>query len=321
MDVACNTTFYGNLSSTLQNAIVEKTISLNKYTYDDTNYNPNTHPFNGELSSKTSLGTINRKVYALDVEDIYGYLGSTYSINDVKEITGGECWFRSISSDKAWCVTSSGIDTSNRSNLGPPIPMTINKDVRPSFVIDLTQNIDYQKKYKESLLFFGGSPAAIAYTNNGDTKIVDLTFNVNTNTVTFAEKTYGANTIYLLDFSGMYVAAFTITLEQLTSIFSHDELISIEKLFTDDIREFICELSYDEYDQSALSWSEVQWDSVTSENDIYMLSDIIYSFFVIDDYYLTNSSAYDAIINKLKPYFVTSDMKVKDNDKIYFTTG
>ena len=321
LDTACNTTFYGNLSSTLQNAIVEKTISLNQYTYDDTNYNPNTHPFNGELSSKTTLSTIDRKVYALDIEDIYGYLGSTYSIDDVNEITSGECWFRSITSDKAWCVTGSGIDISNRSNLGPPIPMTIEKSVRPSFVIDLTQNVDYQKQYKVSLVYFNGSPAAITYTNNKDAKIVDLTFNVDPNTVTFAEKTYGANTIYLLDFGGYYAAGFTIAFNQLINEFTHNELISIEKLFADDIRGDICELDYDEYDPSASSWSEVQWDSVTPNYDMYMLSDVVYSFFVIDDYYSTNSSAYDVIINKLKPYFVSSDLTAKDNVKIYFTTG
>ena len=321
LDTACNTTFYGNLSSTLQNAIVEKTISLNQYTYDDTNYNPNTHPFNGELSSKTTLSTIDRKVYALDIEDIYGYLGSTYSIDDVNEITSGECWFRSITSDKAWCVTGSGIDISNRSNLGPPIPMTIEKSVRPSFVIDLTQNVDYQKQYKVSLVYFNGSPAAITYTNNKDAKIVDLTFNVDPNTVTFAEKTYGANTIYLLDFGGYYAAGFTIAFNQLINEFTHNELISIEKLFADDIRGDICELDYDEYDPSASSWSEVQWDSVTPNYDMYMLSDVVYSFFVIDDYYATNSSAYDVIINKLKPYFVSSDLTAKDNVKIYFTTG
>lgn len=321
LDTACNTTFYGGLSSTLQNAIVEKTISLNRYTYDASKYNANTHPMYGDKSTKVTLGTIDRKVYALDIEDIEGYLGSTYSLDKVNEITNGECWFRSITSDKAWCVTSSGIDASNRATLPPPIPMPISKSVRPSFVMDLTKDVDYEKQYKVSLIYFGGDLCANAYTSNKEDKVVDLTFDASPNTVTFAEKTYGANTIYLLDFGGYYVAGFTITSDQLYNVFSHADLISIEKLFADDVRGDICELNYDDYDPDAANWSEVQWDSVTSDYDPYMISDVIYSFFVIDDYYATNTSAYDSIINKLKPYFVTSNLKVKDNVKIYFTTG
>lgn len=321
LDNACNTTFYDGLSSTLQNAIVEKTINLNQYTYDVAKYDANIHPFFGDSSTKDILGTIDRKVYALDIEDIEEYFGSTYSIDDINEITGGECWLRSITSDKSWCVTNSGIDASNRATLPPPIPMPISKSVRPSFVIDLTKDIDYEKQYKVSLLSFGGSIESTVYTNNKEDKIVDLTFGDDPNTITFAEKTYGENTIYLLDFGGYYVAGFTITSDQLNNVFSHSELISIEKLFADDVRGDICELNYDEYDPDANNWSEVQWDSVTSDYDSYMISDVIYSFFVIDDYYATNSSAYDAIINKLKPYFVNSNLKVKDNDKIYFTTG
>ncbi len=311
LDIACNTTFYGGLSSTLQDAIVEKTISLNQYTYDDTNYDQDTHPFEGELSSKVTLGTIDRKVYALDIEDIEGYFSSTHSIDDILEITNEKVWLRSIADDdlKSWYISNAAIEVDYRSKWLPPLPFDVEKSVRPSLVLDLTKDIDYEKKTRVKISSFSDDLFASAYADKGDT-VVDLNFYSGSDLSTFIELSKGLNIFYMLETDGQFVPVFVATVNQILGIFNHNELISIEKQLSEDMR---VEYDPDDYDDLATTWTDINWDEITSDYDSRMISELICSLKVIDDYYDANSAVYDIIINKMKPYFVTSDLKVTDN--------
>lgn len=78
LDVALNNTFYNTLSATAKSAIVEKNIIQYAYSGTSSVYNATTHASYANYSTKELVTTVgNRKVYALDVEDIEQYFGGT----------------------------------------------------------------------------------------------------------------------------------------------------------------------------------------------------------------------------------------------------
>ena len=303
LDVACNTTFYNNLSSTLQDAIIEKTIDLNEY---DSGECYSIDELRTIVSSKQFIKSINRKVYALDFTDFEDIINSVDSIDDIAVITGGDCWYRSISDYVVWELD----DGDGR--VGLSYPESISNPIKPAFVVNLS-DITCNKYYDVSLSQLSGGVMIRLYVPS-NTSITDVDMS-DIGIPGFVTKTYGPNTICLLDLDGAYVFVFLKPLTDLTNIFSHDELIALEELITDEMR------GGDPADLDQYYGGATQWSEVTSEYDLRMLFDVIYTSFFIEDCYDDNSSTYDQIITRLSPYFVPTNYVIKSETPIYTTFG
>lgn len=149
--------FYNSLPAKLQNAIVEQNISQSRYSSDSgTNASADfsawrknsfteatTSGNNYYLIRTTEVNVGARKVFALDVDDVISYLGSTSTPQDVNELFFGVrnkvnsdgVWLRSALSgyDRAFFVygDTGGLDFTICRDSG-------SVEVRPAFVLDLS---------------------------------------------------------------------------------------------------------------------------------------------------------------------------------------
>ena len=150
------TNFYNSLPVELQNAIVEQNISQSMYKRDsDTNASASfsswyrdsftdttTSGNNYYLTRIAEVDVGNRKVFALDLDDVINYLGSNSTAKDVNEMffekrnsVSRYVWLRSAYSDysgSAFYVNGYSGSLSDFSYYGS------SREVRPAFVLDLS---------------------------------------------------------------------------------------------------------------------------------------------------------------------------------------
>lgn len=162
IDTYCNSTFYGTLSSTMQNAIVAKTFTQDEWSWAlDSSGITGTAIYQGIFGSSrqyrvgltnTAKGTsISRRCYVLSVQDVIDYLEVTTSMNvESTTLTNSNIWLMiwnrtsSISEDpllrsavyniptRVLCIAGdSGI-------LGTSAVESV-RAVRPAFQIDLSK--------------------------------------------------------------------------------------------------------------------------------------------------------------------------------------
>lgn len=160
LDIYLNNTFYNTLSSNIKNAIIQKQISQEIYTYNDSNPGNATYSYlyrhdstdidYATLNATAIIG--NRNIYALNLSDIFEYVNSTYiSCSDLmlmwfnQEVVGTKTyvWLRSSNysnSTYGYLVNAElgGMNT----NL-----ISVKKEyaARPAFQIDLSK-IEFTKE-------------------------------------------------------------------------------------------------------------------------------------------------------------------------------
>lgn len=158
LDVAMNT-YYNSLPLAIQNAIVEQNINQSMYSWTITNPgNANFSAFyssyftestasgtNYYLTRITGINVGNRKVYALDIDDVIAYLGPNSTPQDVNEMFWGQrsampsgaiVWLRSAISDSDYGNNAFSVYGIN-GFIDYRYKCTSSCKVRPAFVIDL----------------------------------------------------------------------------------------------------------------------------------------------------------------------------------------
>lgn len=148
LDYALNVNFYGTLPVNARKAIVHKTVVQYGYTFSN-NALTATHASYADYSTKTAVSTLSdRRVYALDIEDIEEYFGGVFSKSDLWTLFWNTPsapsvltypWLRSAvtgTSDN-WYVSGSSGFTYNYVHNGS------GDAARPAFQIDLTK-IDWE---------------------------------------------------------------------------------------------------------------------------------------------------------------------------------
>ena len=149
------TNFYNSLPVELQNAIVEQNISQSMYKrgsdtnasasfsswYRDSFTDTTTSGNNYYLTRIAEVDVGNRKVFALDLDDVINYLGSNSTAKDVNEMffekrnsVSRDVWLRSAYSDYSYCAfyvygSSGGLSS---------FSYDYSFEVRPAFVLDLS---------------------------------------------------------------------------------------------------------------------------------------------------------------------------------------
>lgn len=163
LDKILNETWYNALTNNAQNAIVENEIVQYSYKFGDSAYNGTSHASDADYSSKAivyqveysdpnkTITKLNRKVYALDIEDIEIYFDQTFSTVDMSTLFYNATskpegtllsWLRSVNSrddsytNYAWSVSSSIGNQHNKAGYSA---------ARPAFKIDLSK-INYKVK-------------------------------------------------------------------------------------------------------------------------------------------------------------------------------
>ena len=144
LDTYLNTTWYGGLTTMAKNAIVSKTLTQYKYSYDFYAYNEITHASYAKYSTKSVKASgLVRKVYALDIEDIENYFNHKFSEADILELfwnvrtkpsSAKEIWTRSAKASQskmAWYVGTYGYMSDGR--------VGNYNAARPAFTIDLSK--------------------------------------------------------------------------------------------------------------------------------------------------------------------------------------
>lgn len=149
------TNYYNTLPADVQNAIVEQNINQSKYIYNDgTNESTNFSSWykngftesdisgaNYYLNKKSETSVGNRKVYALDVDDVIFYLGSTSTPQDVNELFFNQ---RSSVSRNIWLRSAHVVHTGGAFSVRGDYGFVFGDlvffqfEVRPAFVIDLS---------------------------------------------------------------------------------------------------------------------------------------------------------------------------------------
>lgn len=163
IDTYCNSTFYGALSTSMKNAIVEKTFTQDKWSLTSgasggtgniiyTGIDNDSNQYQIGLIS-TAYGTnISRKCYALSVQDVFDYLNVTTSMTAANTALNSTniykmFWNQTISnSDYIWLRSAcyyDDVDCGFRAdsdygslNYGDPVD---SQTVRPAFQIDLSK--------------------------------------------------------------------------------------------------------------------------------------------------------------------------------------
>lgn len=163
IDTYCNSTFYGALSTSMKNAIVEKTFTQDKWSLTSgasggtgniiyTGIDNDSDQYQIGLIS-TAYGTnISRKCYALSVQDVFDYLNVTTSMTAANTALNSTniykmFWNQTISnSDYIWLRSAcyyDDVDCGFRAdsdygslNYGDPVD---SQTVRPAFQIDLSK--------------------------------------------------------------------------------------------------------------------------------------------------------------------------------------
>lgn len=171
LDTYCNNTFYGTLSTTIQNAIVSKTFRQDAWTTTLYTQSPTIAKYKGIYGSKNSYtlflksttygASISRKCYVLSCQDVIDYLEVTTSMGSEDTTLTSEnvwrmfwnqstspgnifIWLRSADSEHSsypMCVDIGGGRLYSAYNLAFGIELP----VRPAFQIDLNK-IEWTKQ-------------------------------------------------------------------------------------------------------------------------------------------------------------------------------
>lgn len=164
IDTYCNSTFYGALSASMKNAIVEKTFTQDKWSLTSgtsggtgnviyTGIDSNSSQYQIGLMSTTYGTSISRKCYALSVQDVLDYLNVTTSMTAANTMLNSTniwkmFWNQTTdSSDYIWLRSACYYDETDglgfiadgdygSLNYGDPIDT---KTIRPAFQIDLSK--------------------------------------------------------------------------------------------------------------------------------------------------------------------------------------
>lgn len=163
IDTYCNSTFYGALSTSMKNAIVEKTFTQDKWSLTSgtsggtgntiyTGIDNESDQYQIGLISTTYGTNISRKCYALSVQDVFDYLNVTTSMTAANTALNSTniykmFWNQTISnSDYIWLRSAcyyDDVDCGFRAdsdygslNCGDPVD---SQTVRPAFQIDLSK--------------------------------------------------------------------------------------------------------------------------------------------------------------------------------------
>lgn len=163
IDTYCNSTFYGALSTSMKNAIVEKTFTQDKWSLTSgtsggtgntiyTGIDNESNQYRIGLISTTYGTNISRKCYALSVQDVFDYLNVTTSMTAANTALNSTniykmFWNQTISnSDYIWLRSAcyyDDVDCGFRAdsdygslNYGDPVD---SQTVRPAFQIDLSK--------------------------------------------------------------------------------------------------------------------------------------------------------------------------------------
>lgn len=160
LDTYCNNTFYGTLSSTIQNAIVSKTFRQDSWLYGSTasgeiakyNGTHQTENYTLLLMSTTFGASISRKCYVLSCQDVIDYLEVTTSMGSADTTLTSEnvwkmFWNQTMSSGSTFpWLRSAEFDLSSAAftvygNIGVLGNFSVDKSnaVRPAFQIDLSK--------------------------------------------------------------------------------------------------------------------------------------------------------------------------------------
>ena len=201
LDTYCNSTFYGTLSTTMQNAIVSKTFRQDAWT---TLNNPSapiskykgiygsTNSYTISLKSTTYGASISRKCYVLSCQDVIDYLEVTTTMSTSDTTLNSEnvwkmfwnqttspgnifIWVRSADSERSsysMCVNirDGGLYTAYNLSFGIEIP------VRPAFQIDLSK-IEWTKQ--ESSTLQSETPVLLAETTTTVVSVIrDSPYNI-----------------------------------------------------------------------------------------------------------------------------------------------
>lgn len=137
LDKLLNEEYYNDLADDVKNAIIEKEINVNGYVLDFEEETDN-HTSDARYNSKTPVETLNRKVYALDLEDIEDYFNNVFTGEDIQNFfnsTQAIIWLRSSTldyPDSMWGINS-------QRGYIMSYALINSMDVRASFMIDLNK--------------------------------------------------------------------------------------------------------------------------------------------------------------------------------------
>ena len=149
LDTLLNTTYYNSLSSTVQSKIKPKDIIQNTWRFNGTPAEATVSALDGTpyTYKKTgTVGTYNRNVYALDVQDVIDYLGTSFTGEGVNEMffniesaqPGKYVWLRSADygtdSGSSYCYAFYVGGDNGYLNYTSHI---ISNEARPAFTITL----------------------------------------------------------------------------------------------------------------------------------------------------------------------------------------
>lgn len=116
LDTLLNTTYFNSLSSTMQSKIKTKSITQNTWQYNGNPADATVTGFSSTYKYKKTgtVGTYDRKVYALDVEDVKIYLGDTFTGADLNNMFFGT---NASVSKYAWLRSAKFGNTTNAFNV------------------------------------------------------------------------------------------------------------------------------------------------------------------------------------------------------------